>query len=154
MTGAKLELVDARFDGPEAGVLFAEVQAYYVRIYGGEDRTPIDADDFAPPGGAFLLGYLDGELVGCAALRRHDDGTVELKRMYVRPAYRRRGLARQLLSAIEDRARALGYRRLLLETGSKQPEAVALYESHGYRRAENFGFHHDSPSVRSFVRTL
>jgi GNAT superfamily N-acetyltransferase len=149
-----LEVRDARFDGPEALALTAEVQQFYVEIYGGPDSTPLAADDFAPPAGAFLIVVLDGVTVGCAGLRRQDPATVELKRMYIRPAYRRRGLARALLLALEDRARQLGYRRLILETGLKQPEAIALYQADGYRPTENYGFHRSSPNARSFVKAL
>ncbi len=150
----ELVLTDVLTDSPEAAVLIAELQQYYVRIYGGEDRTPVAAGEFGPPDGVFVLARLDGDLAGCAALRRHDAEAAELKRLYVRPAYRRLGLARRLMAAMEDRARGLGYRRLVLETGSRQPEAVLLYEALGYRRTDNFGYHQESPSVRSFVRSL
>jgi GNAT superfamily N-acetyltransferase len=151
---ARLELRDALFDSPEAFVLLAEVQQVYVERYGGPDNTPLHADDFAAPTGAFMIAVLDGELVGCAGLRRYDADTVELKRMYVRTPYRRRGLGRRLLFEVEDRARQLGYRRMILETGTKQPEAVSLYQAHRYVPTENYGFHRDSPGARSFFKTL
>jgi GNAT superfamily N-acetyltransferase len=149
-----VRLRDTPFDGPEALVLLEEVQQFYVQRYGGPDTTPLDPDEFAPPFGAFMVADLDGETVGCAGLRRHDPETVELKRMYVRPAYRRRGLGRRLLLAVEDRARRLGYRRLILETGLQQPEAMALYQADGYRPTENYGVYSGSPNSRSFVKRL
>ena len=151
---AGLELVDTAIDGPEATALIDEVQQEYVVIYGGPDRTPMLSSEFAAPAGAFLLVVRDGVTVGCAGLRRHDEQTAELKRMYVRPAYRRQGLARLLLDAVEERARRLGYRQLILETGVLQPQAMALYASHGYRSAETFGHQRDSPHSRAFLKTL
>ena len=123
-------------------------------IYGGPDRTPMLATEFAAPSGAFLLVVRDGVTVGCAGLRRHDEQTAELKRMYVRVAYRRQGLARLLLDAVEERARRLGYRQLILETGVLQPQAMALYASHGYGQVETFGHHTESPNSRAFLKAL
>jgi GNAT superfamily N-acetyltransferase len=145
---------DAPVDGPDARELIAELQQEYVVRYGGPDETPVQSREFDPPDGAFLVAELDGARFGCAGLRRHDPDVVELKRMYVRPAYRRRGLARALLAVVEARARELGYRRLLLETGSKQPEAVALYLSAGYQPYENVGYYKHSALARSFVKDL
>jgi GNAT superfamily N-acetyltransferase len=87
----------------------------------------------------FLVAALDGEAVGCGALRRLDDATGELKRMYVAPAARRLGVGRGLLDELERRARGLGLRRLVLETGLRQHEAMAMYERAGYARIECFG---------------
>jgi GNAT superfamily N-acetyltransferase len=80
--------------------------------------------------------------------------TVEVKRMFVRTEHRRKGHARRLLAALEDRARAQGFRRVLLETGLVQPEAIALYKSAGYAPVEGFGHYKDSPLSRSFARDL
>ena len=147
-------LKDSPLDAPAALPLIAELQQEYVVRYGGQDETPVDPREFDPPDGAFLIAELDGEPVGCAGLRRHDQDIVELKRMYIRAAYRRRGLARALLSGTESRAMDLGYRRLLLETGSKQPEAVALYLASGYQPYENVGYYRHSALARSFIKDL
>lgn len=150
----ELALVDAAYDGAAAAELLAEVQQEYMIRYGGIDATPIMPGEFAPPGGAFLVACLGDRLIGCAGLRRHDAGTVELKRMYVRSGHRRRGHGRALLHAVEARARALGYRRIILETGTAQPEASALYTEEGYRRIRGFGIHRDSPMSRCFAKRL
>jgi len=134
--------------------LIAELQQEYILRYGGPDETPVDPRGFDPPDGTFLIAELDGDLAGCAGLRRHDQGIAELKRMYVRPTYRRRGLARLLLGAVEDRALALGYRQLILETGSEQPEALALYVASGYQPYENFGYYQGSGLDCSFIKDL
>jgi len=86
-----------------------------------------------------LLATARGEQVGCVGLRRIDDQTAELKRMFVRPGARRLGVARALLTACEQAALDLGYRELWLETGTLQPEAVALYRSAGYEPVPPFG---------------
>jgi GNAT superfamily N-acetyltransferase len=149
-----LVLRDARLDDPDGLALVEELQQEYVQRYGGRDETPVDPREFDPPNGAFMVAELDGVLVGCAGLRRFGPDLAELKRMFIRTPYRRRGLARVLLAAAENRALELGYRRLILETGSKQPEAVALYESSGYGPHEKVGHYRDSDLSRMFVRDL
>jgi len=141
-----LALVEAAYDSDLVQQLVAEVQAEYVQRYGGPDDTPLTPADFAPPAGVFLVALVGDEPVGCAGLRRHDADEVELKRLYVRAGHRRRGHARTLLAAVEDRARAAGYRRLVLETGSEQPEAVALYGAAGYAEIPPYGHYADSES--------
>jgi GNAT superfamily N-acetyltransferase len=147
-------LEEVPFDSQLAVTLIAEVQQEYVKRYGGHDETPVDVSEFAPPHGTFLVARVGGVAIGCAGMRRHDDTTVEVKRMFVRPEHRRRGYARRLLAAIEDTARAQGFRRVVLETGLAQPEAIALYTSAGYQPIEGFGHYKDAPLARSFARPL
>jgi GNAT superfamily N-acetyltransferase len=149
-----LVLRDAQLDGPEGLALVEELQQEYVQRYGSPDDTPVDPSEFAPPTGGFLVAELDGVLIGCAGVRRFDQDVAELKRLFVRAAYRRRGLARVLLAAAENRALELGYRRLILETGSKQPEAVALYQAQGYEPHENVGHYRHSDLAQMYVRDL
>lgn len=94
--------------------------------------------EFGPPGGLYLVGYRDGVPVCGGGIKRLPDGTCEIKRMYVVPHARRSGVARALLAALEDAARGLGYRIARLDTGARQPHAIAFYESAGYRRVGNF----------------
>ena len=143
-----------RYDDATSHALIAELQEEYVDRYGGPDVTPVDPDEFAPPRGAFLVLTVDSEPVACAGLRRHDDQRVEVKRMFVRRPFRRRGLSRGLLAAVEDEAVRLGYRRILLETGSAQPEAVALYRSSGYDQISGFGYYADEPGNLCFAKDL
>jgi putative acetyltransferase len=105
----------------------------------------IDPDEVTGQRGRFLLALLGSEAVGCCALRRLDDGAAEVKRMYVRPAQRGCGVARALLHAIEAEAREWGVRRMLLETGVRQPEAVGLYQRFGYARIPPFGAYAETP---------
>ena len=125
---------------PDASKLIAAVQQEYVVRYGGQDGTPVDPAEFTPPAGLFLVGYAGGEPVASGGWRSH--GTdAEIKRMYVAPAFRHRGLARQLLAELERTAAAAGHRRVILESGSQQPEAVALYRSSGYTPIPPFGIY-------------
>ena len=86
--------------------------------------------------------------------RRTTAGVGEIKRMYTRPEARRRGIARTLLAALEVRAVGLGYRRLVLETGTKQPEAMTLYEALGYAPIAPYGQYKDFPDSRCFAKAL
>jgi GNAT superfamily N-acetyltransferase len=141
------------YDDPEAAALIEEVQLEYVDRYGGRDGTPLDAAQFAPPGGLFLVGYVDDEGVACGGWRSH--GTdAELKRMYVRRNARRGGLARELLAELERTAASAGHQRMILETGSKQPEAVALYRSAGYHDIPAFGYYADAPLAIHLAKPL
>ncbi|MEV4538348.1 GNAT family N-acetyltransferase [Asanoa sp. NPDC049518] len=143
------------FTAPESVALVAELMIDLGARYGSSgDDTPVDPTDFDPPGGDFLVAFLDGEPVGCAGWRSHGNGEAELKRMYTAPAGRRRGVARAVLRAIEDSAREAGRKRVILETGDKQPEAIAFYVANGYERIPDFGYYRDSPGVRSYGRTL
>jgi GNAT superfamily N-acetyltransferase len=134
----------------------------------GGDDTPVDPAEFVPPAGTFLVAWLDGRPVGCGGWRSLHGGdavnlagpaqvpahVAEVKRMYVAPEARGRGVAMALLRALEDSARELGRKRIVLETGHKQPEAIALYAKAGYDRIEDFGFYKGSEGVRSFGRDL
>jgi GNAT superfamily N-acetyltransferase len=125
------------------------------RRYGAEDEWDgLVPDQLAPPHGTFLIAWLDEEAVGCGGLRRIEASVGEIKRMFVAPAARRSGVARTILTELETTARALGYTLLKLETGIKQPEAIALYESHGYEPIEAYGVYRDSPLSRCFAKML
>lgn len=158
----------ARYDDPESARLIAAVQAFYVERYGGADRTPVRADEFAPPHGIFLLGRLGGGPAVCSGgWRRHTadsidpvdravlrPGDVEIKRMWVDPAHRRRGLARAVLAELEAMARAAGASRAVLECGTHQPEALAFYRAAGYAEMPRFGVYRDEADSICFARTL
>lgn len=117
--------------------MVTELERHYGRI-DGPGMPVVSASQFAPPGGACLVGYAGGEPVCVGAVKRLGDGLCEIKRMYVAPAGRSRGVARALLGALEDAARALGYQRVRLDTGPEQPHAKALYLSAGYREIEDY----------------
>lgn len=108
----------------------------------GESGTPPTAEDVAA---VLLLTEDDGTPVGCGALRPLEPGVAELKRMYVVPAARGRGLSRLVLTGLEATAAERGWRTLRLETGPLQHEAIALYERSGYRPIGAFGHYRDEP---------
>ena len=89
--------------------------------------------DYAPPLGDLLLAVEDGEPVGCVALRPMDRETCEMKRVYLRPAWRGRGIGRELAESIVDAARRIGYRRMRLDTIPSLKPAISLYRSMGFR---------------------
>lgn len=147
MSVNNLEIVRSQLESPEAQALIrelnAELQARYPEP--GANHFRVDAEELAPGRGAFLVGYVDGVPVACGAIRKHDESTAEIKRMYVMPAARGKGLSRQILSALEAEGRALGVRRLVLETGPRQVEALALYERAGFVKIPLFGEYLNSP---------
>ncbi|MCY1140348.1 GNAT family N-acetyltransferase [Actinoplanes sp. Pm04-4] len=150
----ELKIRQAGYTEPAVRALLVDVMDELSERYGGSgDDTPIAAADFTPPDGAFLVAD-DGErLVACAAWRRHGDDA-ELKRMFTARTARGRGLGRRMLTAIEDSARAAGCRRVILETGDRQPEAIGLYESAGYARIEDFGYYKGHEGVLSYGKEL
>jgi GNAT superfamily N-acetyltransferase len=154
LTVTDIEIRVARFDDPDVQKLVADALAELAVRYGGSgDDTPVAPSDFSPPSGAFLVAEADGELIGCGGWRTHGEDA-ELKRMYTAPSARGRGVARRVLAAVEESARAHGRRRLILETGDRQPEAIALYTTSGYDLIDNFGYYRDEPGVLSFGRPL
>jgi GNAT superfamily N-acetyltransferase len=134
--------------------LEAELQQEYVERYGGADESPVDPAEFAPPGGVFVVGFADGEPVASGGFRRHSEQIAEIKRMYVVEDRRGVGYARRLLAELEARAAAVGYQQIILETGLRQPEAIALYESSGYQPIPGFGFYANQALSRSFAKDL
>lgn len=127
------------WDAPEAAALRAAQRAELDARYGGGDHEP-GAVPTAADVPVFLVARDgDGRAVACGGLRPLAAGRAEIKRMYVDPGRRGSGVATLVLRAIEREARALGVRRLLLETGTLQPEALRFYLREGYERIENFG---------------
>jgi GNAT superfamily N-acetyltransferase len=158
---AELRIEQVPFTHADVRRLDDQVQAEYVVRYGSPDETVFDPAHFEPPNGSFYVGYRDDEPVLMGGWRFRADVSrlgaehaVEVKRMYVVPAARRAGLARLMLAHLEATARTSGADAVLLETGTRQPEALALYESAGYQRVEPFGHYREFPSNRCYGRLL
>lgn len=143
-----LDIRVSRYDHPDAQRLTDEVQQEYVRRYGSPDDSPIDPAEFADPNGLFLIGYDDGVPVAMGGWRPHGSEhpetrwaapAAEIKRMYVAESARGLGYARAVLAQLEATSSAAGIRWLLLETGQRQPEAIALYRSAGFHEIPVFG---------------
>src|SRR3712207_1485842 len=113
-----------------------------VPLYGridGSDAPNASPEDFMTPGGGFIVGCDDdGRAVCGGGVKRLADDVCEIKRMYVVEDLQGRGVGRALLAALEDAARDLGYRRVRLDTGARQPHAEALYRSAGYSSIPNY----------------
>jgi len=160
VTPALLEIRRVAYGQPDAMRLIDEVQAEYVQRYGGPDDTPLDHAMFEPPLGSFYVAYGDGEPIATGAWRRTSvraldaTDTAEIKRMYVVPSARGAGVARAVLAHLEATAIAAGIDVLVLETGMKQPEAIALYTSSGYVPVPGFGYYKDEPLSRCFGKRL
>ncbi|MFF3933433.1 GNAT family N-acetyltransferase [Streptomyces hirsutus] len=151
------------YDHPDAVKLNDEVQAEYDIRYGdGGDATPMDPADFRPPNGIYLIAYDENDTPAASGGWRvqnangegNRDGDAELKRMYVIEQMRGRGLARRILAALEEDARAAGRLRMVLETGTEQPEAIALYTSSGYEPCEKFGYYRFHDNSRCYAKAL
>ena len=149
-----MELRDGDMETEPGRTLTRELWCAMEELYADDPTAPeakgetddLRNDELLPPTGRFVVVYDDaGEPVACGAIRRRDDEAAEIKRMYVRPAARGRGLSRMVLLELEATALRMGYRALVLETGARQPEAIALYESAGYTTIPNFGFYKESP---------
>lgn len=117
----------------------AEIRPLYT--HPGAEPTSLPTND--PPGlrDLYVAAFLTGSPVGCGALREFDRSTAEVRRMYVRPEYRRRHVGRAILAHLIASARELGYERIILETGNKQRAAISLYENQGFRPIEPVGEH-------------
>ncbi len=156
-----LEFRRVPIDHLDAQALITQLDAHYRVVYGGGDATPVAPAEFAPPLGYFAVGYAGGVPVACGGWRSRDDGDPELrpgdaevKRMFVVPEQRGNGYARTLLAHLEATAAAAGRRRTVLETGVRQPEAIALYAGCGYRPMPPFGTYRREPGCRCFAKSL
>lgn len=138
----------------DAGSLIAELDRELGEEYAPEHRHPVDLDPFHRDGGVFVIAYAAEKPVACGALRPIDEFDVEIKRMFVAPANRGRGHSRGILQFLENKARNLGFQRLLLETGDQQIAAIGLYSSSGFRRIAPFGEYAHSPRSVCFAKPL
>ncbi|WP_236830325.1 GNAT family N-acetyltransferase [Blastococcus sp. KM273128] len=145
--GAVVRLRALPYEDPLAQELVEAVQQEYVVRYGGRDEAVVDPAEFRPPAGLFLVAEVAGEPAGCGAWRAHPDGGAEIKRVYVAPGFRRRGLAQVLMAELEATAARAGHRSVVLNTGERQPEAVALYRELGYGPVPGYGVYAGSPEA-------
>lgn len=106
-------------------------------------------EDFIADNSEMMVFYAvkdeSNQSLACGALKHYDDSTAEIKRMYVKNEFRGLGISKLILKTLEDAAAAMGYKRIILETGLKQSAAVMLYESSGYTKIKPYGRHKDDP---------
>jgi GNAT superfamily N-acetyltransferase len=138
-----IEFRDAEFDAGAGATLLQAMRDEMRELYDGLDMDSDEmpragAAELGPPTGALIVGWSDGEPVCVGGVKRLDERTCEIKRMYVVSGWRGRGVARALLGELEATARRLGYEIARLDTGPRQQGARGLYESAGYSEIENF----------------
>ena len=144
-----IRIARAQLTDDASRVLIESLNAELTGAYPEPGATHFGLDPAEVSGGrgAFLVIYQEETPVGCGAVRRLDSETAELKRMYVSPAVRGRGLGRRLIAALESEARALGVGRLILETGIRQSAALALYRATGFESIPLYGEYLGSPET-------
>ena len=140
-------------DQPEIHALLRTSDAYYAALYPAESNHLVDIASLQQPDTSFFVARIDGAVRGIAAIRRHS-GYGEVKRMFVDPTARGLKLGSRLLSALEADARAVGLSCLRLETGVRQPEAIALYRAAGFREIEPFGGYQADPNSLFMEKSL
>ena len=140
------------WDDPQAAELRERQRVEIERRYGPDSEPgPLpSAADVA----VFLVAYVAGEPVGCGALRPLSDAAAEIKRMFVAPEWRGKGVSVRVLDGLEQYAREQGWLALRLETGPKQPEAIRLYERAGYVRIPNYGHYAGHDDSLCYERVL
>lgn len=144
-----LEIRLRDFSAPEIAALVEQLDAYLAIQYA--DYVPelygVEAEDFQQPSSGFWIADWHGAPVGCVAIRPYTPAIAELKRMYVIPQFRNRGIGSELLRTAEAAAIAWGYQKICLETGDRQPESIRLYERFGYQPMPCFGKYTDPESL-------
>ncbi|MEI6198092.1 MAG: GNAT family N-acetyltransferase [Verrucomicrobiota bacterium] len=132
----------------------AEEEAVRYADLGPDIFDSFRTDDVLAGRGAFVIARLDGDSVGCGALRQMNPSSAEVNRMYVVPTARRQGVAGAILRKLERQAAEFGYRSIRAETGNRQPEAVSFYKDAGFYRVPPFGSHANDPISIFFEKTL
>jgi GNAT superfamily N-acetyltransferase len=138
-----LEFRPAHVDNGPGGLLAQAMRDEIAELYDGLDLDGAQMPkagpaELSPPGGAFIVGWSEDLAVCCGGVKRLDERTCEIKKMYVVPEARGRGVARALLEALEGEARRLGYAVARLDTGPRQVRAQQMYERAGYAPIANF----------------
>jgi putative acetyltransferase len=152
----KVAIAAEPFDSPEARQLIAALDAHLSSRYPPEQRfgPNLKPEQLAAGLGTFVVARVDGRAVGCGAIRLLDQSTMEVKRMYVEPEVRGRGVAREILVHLEGAGSALGARRSVLETGIHQDEAIGLYRRAGYSQVDCWGEYAASPTSVCYEKKI
>jgi ribosomal protein S18 acetylase RimI-like enzyme len=141
-------------NSPDAIQLVAELETHLSALYPAESRHGFSVARLVSEGVSFFLVRCEGQPAGCVGIHFVDSEYAEIKRMYVRPAFRGRGLGRLLLDHVTSCARERGLGCLRLETGVHQREAIGLYEKMGFRRIRPFGNYKDDPLSRCYEKRI
>jgi len=146
--GLSLSIGPEPFASSDAQRLIAALDAGLAELYPPEQRfgPNLKAQHLEDGRGTFLVARDDSRAIGCGAIRLLDQTTAEVKRMYVEPDQRGKGVGRALLARLEASARQFGARRLVLETGTHSPDALALYRRAGFTQVDCWGEYATSPT--------
>jgi putative acetyltransferase len=143
-----------RPDAPDATALIQELDAHLTPLYPSASRHGLSVEKLLREQVAFFVTRHDGAAAGCGGVQLFGREYAEIKRMYVRPQFRGRGLGRLMLEHLTAHVRQHGIRLLRLETGIHQYEAIALYERTGFRRIPPFGPYRDDPVSRCYEKEI
>jgi GNAT superfamily N-acetyltransferase len=152
--------ISVRPENPHSAIatmLITELVDELTRRYadrGDDEASSFNPADATVPRSIFLIATLDGEPAGCGALRPFSETVVEIKRMYVREPARGHGIGRRLLAELERIAAEFNYETMILETGVRQPEAIALYTGRGFTRIDPYADYKDNPLSVCFQQLL
>jgi len=138
-------IAEERPDTPDAQALITELESYLEPQYPSESRHGYSVEKLLREKVAFFVIREDGVAAGCGGVRLFGEEYSELKRMYVRPEFRGRGLGKLMLNHLADYTRQKGSGLLRLETGIYQQEAIGLYEGSGFQRVPPFGEYKEDP---------
>jgi len=144
------------FDSTDARRLITALDEHLAGRYSPDQRfgPNLKPEHVGAGIGTFVVARTDGRAIGCGALRKLDDMSAEVKRMYVEPELRGRGVAKEILEHLEKSARDLGVKRLVLETGIHQTEAIGLYRQAGFIAIDCFGEYAGSPTSICFEKRI
>jgi ribosomal protein S18 acetylase RimI-like enzyme len=119
---------------------YASSLGFSLRFQEFESELRTLPGEYAPPVGALMLAVEEEQLIGCVALRKITHDTCEMKRLYIRPAFRGKGSGRRLAIAVIEEARRIGYARIRLDTVATMKEAISLYRSLGFKEIEPYRY--------------
>lgn len=148
-----IKLKRANSEDPDLSSLIKELDEQ-LAVTDGEEHAFYDQFNKIDRIKHFVLLYENEKAVGCGALKEFEPGTAEVKRMFVKPESRGRGLASIILKELEMWAAELLYQRCILETGIRQPDAISLYKKNGYRIISNYGQYVGVENSLCFEKTL
>ena len=138
----------------DAQLLIALLDQELSSEYAPQHRHFVDFEPFHREGGVFVVAYDAQTPIACGALRPINESEIELKRMFVVDSHRGRSISRHILAFLENKARQLGYRKLMLETGDQQIAAIHLYSTSGYKRVPTFGEYVNSERSICFAKDI
>jgi GNAT superfamily N-acetyltransferase len=136
-------MVRTNSDNPDFKTLTARLDEELCRIY-GTNQADYEEYNKITDLPTVIIAYANNIPVGCGCFKIYDESTVELKRMFVEPELRGKGIASAIVKELERWALELGYNSIILETGNKQPEAINMYHKLGYQDTEKYGQYEDA----------